>query len=185
MRPRSQWKSNYKSPELYSERLSWRRTSVLLSIMCSKCHQVFIKTTCFAKVNKSFLYSSKCFSWLSFTFNLNTQSVWWEHLSDNSLFSLGPAQLGRWGTPHASPESLQLSLGQPFWEGEKWNKKKHSCAYICRFLSGLVIKQCQISVFTAKLSMFITLGFYHVVISWLMCPVQKHSLSLPIRKLAF
>lgn len=33
--------------------------------------------------------------------------------------------------------------------------------------------------------MFITLGFYHVVISWLMCPVQKHSLSLPIRKLAF
>lgn len=33
--------------------------------------------------------------------------------------------------------------------------------------------------------MFITLGFYHVVISWLMCPVQKHSLSLSIRKLAF
>lgn len=40
-------------------------------------------------------------------------------------------------------------------------------------------------VFAAKLNMFIILGFYHVVISGLMCPVQKHSLSLPIRKLAF
>lgn len=98
--------------------------------MCSKCHQVFIKTTCFAKVNKSFLYSSKCFSWLSFTFNLSTQSLWWEHLSANSLFSLGPAQLGQWGTPHSSPKSLQLSLGQPSWEGEKGNKKAFLCLHL-------------------------------------------------------
>lgn len=89
--------------------------------MCSKCHQVFIKTTCFAKVNKPFLYSSKCFSWWCFAFNLSTQSLWWEHLSANSLFSLGPAQLGQWGAPHPSPGSL--SLGQPSWEGEKRNRK--------------------------------------------------------------
>lgn len=79
--------------------------------MCSKCHQAFIKTTCSAKVNNSFLYSSNWFSLSFFTFNLSIQSLWQEKLQSNSKFS---AQLGTgvvWaerGTPLKSCSPLFL-----------------------------------------------------------------------------
>lgn len=84
--------------------------------MCSKCHRAFIKTTCSAKVNNSFLYSSKWFSLSFFTFNLSIQSLWQEKLQANSKFS---AQLGTgvvWaerGTPLKSCSPLFLHCAVP------------------------------------------------------------------------